>query len=853
MTAPTCALTLNVADLAGANVSGATVTATLSHPDAYQGMVVAGNTSGTTDSSGNVTLTLFRSALGELGSYYTISAATGGGLALGSLHVRLPNLSAATLALCEVARRPFRYSAGTTADVQGRVLSVGGVLPDAGGDVPLSALPVVHATVFDLEEAAPTLTADQLGISRIDSNGVRFLFKDATGALREFLLPLGRLDYMEQEIDASRWPYYLDPSAADNTAGLDTVFAAAGARANIIGPVTVKLPGEYRSKGNHVLSGLVSIWVADTTSHGIKRIEDPDYVGPMLTLIPTVGGSSGGRLRQSIKCLLDGNLAHVHKFSGAVSLGSDVITGIDSALVAAMPIGSIVEIEGMPDWTHNTPATTLLEKPSSTSIRVSAVGVQANTGKPNGIWRETVKFTATATTGSKVLAVSNTTGIKRGMKLLDNTPHHLAIDSDDGGSYSRVASIVPGVSVTMDRAATADGAFDCWAYVEPDGVWVVDANQAVGYASNKEYEAVQFDVRINTTGGNGITIGRGRDQIKIIRPSKITSSYGHNLIATESKDSLFTFETGTPWKSGITMSGSGIRWEGEAYDPRQPSKYKIIDVGDNKADLSHYDMNGMCSFTRAQPGGVPLTQLTAGNHMMHPSDINVGGVTPAYITGKSGHVIHGNGLAFMCTDGATNGKPDYLFQSVGGSHFIWTGGMMYGDIAEPDCPYAIAPCADMRKIHGEYFDLGTGEMVSFDDAGRTDQTFTPVVSCVTPGDLSVSYTVQEGWVSVSDGVATVTIVVEFVPTYSTASGGIRISGMPVQPSSAASNPMISAAIDSVGCDWGTGFTTLIGRVKSTGTLSIERLGDNLAGTQLLLESCPSGVTQRFELAGTFRV
>ena len=78
MTAPTCALTINVADIAGANVAGATVAAILSHADAYQGMVVASNATGTTDASGNVTLALFRSALGELGSYYTLSATKDG-------------------------------------------------------------------------------------------------------------------------------------------------------------------------------------------------------------------------------------------------------------------------------------------------------------------------------------------------------------------------------------------------------------------------------------------------------------------------------------------------------------------------------------------------------------------------------------------------------------------------------------------------------------------------------------------------------------------------------------------------------------------------------------------------------
>ena len=134
MTAPTCTLTLNVADISGGNVSGATVTATLSHPDVYQGMVAVSDVSAETDSSGNVSLVLFRSALGELGSHYAISASKAGE-SLGTLYVRLPSASTATLAACEVSRKPFRYVAGTQEDVIGRVLSVNGVLPDAAGNV----------------------------------------------------------------------------------------------------------------------------------------------------------------------------------------------------------------------------------------------------------------------------------------------------------------------------------------------------------------------------------------------------------------------------------------------------------------------------------------------------------------------------------------------------------------------------------------------------------------------------------------------------------------------------------------------------------------------------------------------
>ncbi len=73
MTVPTKNLTVNVFDLNGVALAGATVTATLDRTDIYLEQYVLPNTiSATSDVNGVATLALFPNALGKTGSYYKI-------------------------------------------------------------------------------------------------------------------------------------------------------------------------------------------------------------------------------------------------------------------------------------------------------------------------------------------------------------------------------------------------------------------------------------------------------------------------------------------------------------------------------------------------------------------------------------------------------------------------------------------------------------------------------------------------------------------------------------------------------------------------------------------------------------
>lgn len=57
-------------------------------------------------------------------------------------------------------------------------------------------------------------------------------------------------------------------------------------------------------------------------------------------------------------------------------------------------------------------------------------------------------------------------------------------------------------------------------------------------------------------------------------------------------------------------------------------------------------------------------------------------------------------------------------------------------------------------------------------------SFSPVFSCETPGDLSNNYVSRIGYYSVNGNNVKIMVELEFTPTFSTASGEIRISGFP---------------------------------------------------------------------------
>jgi hypothetical protein len=78
-------------------------------------------------------------------------------------------------------------------------------------------------------------------------------------------------------------------------------------------------------------------------------------------------------------------------------------------------------------------------------------------------------------------------------------------------------------------------------------------------------------------------------------------------------------------------------------------------------------------------------------------------------------------------------------------------------------------------IERNYLDSGTGSQLL---GGDSTGTFTPEMTFATPGDLSVFHTKQEGWYTTAGALVFGVINIDFTPTFTTASGNMRITGLP---------------------------------------------------------------------------
>ena len=78
---------------------------------------------------------------------------------------------------------------------------------------------------------------------------------------------------------------------------------------------------------------------------------------------------------------------------------------------------------------------------------------------------------------------------------------------------------------------------------------------------------------------------------------------------------------------------------------------------------------------------------------------------------------------------------------------------------------------------GIQFNGDTAAANALDD--YEEGTWTPQFSFATPGDLSVSYHKQVGYYRIVGKLCIATFVLEFTPTYTTASGTARVSGLPL--------------------------------------------------------------------------
>lgn len=128
-------------------------------------------------------------------------------------------------------------------------------------------------------------------------------------------------------------------------------------------------------------------------------------------------------------------------------------------------------------------------------------------------------------------------------------------------------------------------------------------------------------------------------------------------------------------------------------------------------------------------------------------------------------------------------------------------------------------------------------------------SWTPTFTFTSPGDLSVSYASRQGFYSISGSVVTVSFFLGLTPTFTTASGGLQITGLPVASSS--STNYYGAGVIGGTTAWtapaGTtsfGFTNLGG----TSYISVNASGSGVAVASLVATNITSG--NNLTIAGT---
>ncbi len=144
--------------------------------------------------------------------------------------------------------------------------------------------------------------------------------------------------------------------------------------------------------------------------------------------------------------------------------------------------------------------------------------------------------------------------------------------------------------------------------------------------------------------------------------------------------------------------------------------------------------------------------------------------------------------------------------------------------------------------------LGASTATSINFGGSTLSTyiantsFTPTITFNTPGNLSVSYALQTGHYVRIGSLVWATIVLEFTPTYTTASGDFFITGLPVAASVTANDYGVLTWNTNV--TWPTGSTSAFSQTSSGGTsLFVQATGSTVGVLPFTTTQLPTGVQQ----------
>lgn len=169
---------------------------------------------------------------------------------------------------------------------------------------------------------------------------------------------------------------------------------------------------------------------------------------------------------------------------------------------------------------------------------------------------------------------------------------------------------------------------------------------------------------------------------------------------------------------------------------------------------------------------------------------------------------------------------------------------------------------DDRTLHplplsGSYFvddNISTHQQLEVGDSHKFPSTdFVPSVTCATPGDFSIGVPVtQTAAYTKEDGSCNVSIGLGFTPTWTTASGEIRIPLPRTAYNAANILPTLNVSGTNLNLVWPAGATKLQARVQQNQAYAVlEATGPGINSTILQVAAMPSGLLQSLYISGSY--
>lgn len=164
----------------------------------------------------------------------------------------------------------------------------------------------------------------------------------------------------------------------------------------------------------------------------------------------------------------------------------------------------------------------------------------------------------------------------------------------------------------------------------------------------------------------------------------------------------------------------------------------------------------------------------------------------------------------------------------------------------------IAPAAVWTTILGPF---GVISATGINFGGSTlstysTNTFVPVFTFATPGNLSVVYSTQVGEYTQIGNVVHYRVSLAFTPTFTTSSGAINITGLSVPAGTTPSTAGSIVTNMSSGFTWPSG-TTFVAPIISSTTLALQASGSATNSTALTTSSIVSGVALTLTFSGAY--